>query len=70
MLHRRPGWFTAIPWEAGERLNFSEWTSLQLCRADEVARVIHEGEMPPAVYLPMHPSAQLTAAKKQQLITG
>ena len=52
------------------RLNFSEWTSSQLRRAGEVTRVIQEGEMPPAVYLPMHPSAQLTAAEKQQLITG
>jgi cytochrome c551/c552 len=52
------------------RLNFSEWTSAQLRRAGEVTRVIQEAEMPPAVYLPMHPSAQLSAAEKQQLITG
>ena len=52
------------------RLNFSEWTSAQLRRAGEVTRVIQEGEMPPAIYLPLHPSAQLTAAEKQQLITG
>jgi hypothetical protein len=32
--------------------------------------MIQEGEIPPAIYLPMHPSAQLTAAEKQQLITG
>jgi mono/diheme cytochrome c family protein len=52
------------------RLNFSEWTSAQLRRAGEVTRVIQEGEMPPAIYLPMHPSARLTAAEKQQLSTG
>jgi hypothetical protein len=26
--------------------------------------------MPPVIYLPMHPHAQLTAAGKGQLITG
>ncbi|HEY5158418.1 MAG TPA: heme-binding domain-containing protein [Anaerolineales bacterium] len=52
------------------RLNFSEWTSAQLRRAGEVARVVQESEIPPAIYLPMHPSAQLTTAEKQQLITG
>jgi hypothetical protein len=52
------------------RLNFSEWTSGGQRSAGEVAGMIQEGEMPPAIYLPMHPSAQLTAAEKQQLITG
>jgi hypothetical protein len=52
------------------RLNFSEWTTAQLRRANEVARVVQEGEMPPAIYLPMHPLAVLTSAEKQQLITG
>jgi hypothetical protein len=31
---------------------------------------IQSGNMPPAIYLPMHPSAQLSSAEKQQLITG
>ncbi len=53
-----------------ERLNFSEWSTTQLRRADEVAGVLQEGEMPPAIYLPMHPLAVLTSAEKQQLITG
>ncbi len=52
------------------RLNFSERPSGSQRRAGEVARVIQGGEMPPAIYLPMHPSAQLTAAEKQQLIAG
>jgi hypothetical protein len=51
------------------RLNFSEWNNRQR-GAGELVRVIQEGEMPPAIYLPMHPSAQLTNAEKQQLITG
>ena len=53
-----------------QRLNFSQWTSITQRRTGEIAEVIRGGEMPPAIYLPMHPSAQLTAAEKQQLITG
>ena len=52
------------------RLNFSEYLTGPQRGANEITRVIQEGEMPPAIYLPMHPSAQLTAAEKQQLITG
>ncbi len=52
------------------RLNFSEWTSGSQRGAGEVAEKIQEGEMPPLIYLPMHPNAVLTAAEKQQLITG
>ena len=51
------------------RLNFSEWNNRQR-GAGEIVGIIQEGEMPPAIYLPMHPSAHLTAAEKQQLITG
>jgi len=55
--------------EGRRRLNFSEWTSSQR-GAGEITEKIQEGEMPPAIYLPMHPAARLTAAEKQQLITG
>jgi hypothetical protein len=51
------------------RMNFSEWNT----RSRDVGDIIEEiqsGGMPPAIYLPMHPAAQLTAAEKQQLITG
>ena len=51
------------------RMNFSEWNSRPQS-AGEIAEIIQEGEMPPAIYLPMHPEARLTAAEKQQLITG
>jgi hypothetical protein len=51
------------------RLNFSEWNRPQR-GVGEIVSVIQEGEMPPAIYLPMHPSARLTNAEKQQLITG
>jgi hypothetical protein len=52
------------------RLNFSEWGSGSQRGAGEIVGIIEEGEMPPAIYLPLHPAAQLTAAEKQQLITG
>ena len=52
-----------------QRLNFSEWNNKSR-DVREIAEVIQEGEMPPTIYLPLHPSAQLTAAEKEQLITG
>jgi hypothetical protein len=55
--------------EGRSRLDFSEWNRPQL-GAGEITEIIQEGEMPPAIYLPMHPSARLTNAEKQQLITG
>ena len=55
--------------EGRSRLNFSEWNRPQR-GAGEMVRAIQDGRMPPAIYLPMHPSAQLTSAEKQQLING
>lgn len=51
------------------QLNFSEWNRSQR-GAHEVGEVIGEGEMPPWFYLPLHPSANLTPAEKQALVTG
>jgi len=51
------------------RLNFSEWNNPQR-GAGEITEIIQEGEMPPMIYLPMHPSALLTSAEKQQLVNG
>jgi len=56
--------------EGRSRLNFSEWNSGSQRGAGEVTGKIQEGEMPPLIYLPTHPEARLTAAEKQQLITG
>ena len=53
-----------------QRLNFSEWNTSRQRGAGEVVEKIQEGEMPPAIYLPLHPTARLTAAEKQQLVTG
>ncbi len=54
--------------EGRDRLNFSEWTGWG--NPDEIVEIIREGEMPPAVYLPMHPAARLTAAEREQLAQG
>jgi hypothetical protein len=56
--------------EGRRRMNFSDWNTGFHPSASEIIGNIQEGEMPPAVYLPMHPTAQLSAAEKQQLITG
>ena len=55
--------------EGRSRLNFSEWNRPQR-GAGEMIEAIQSARMPPAIYLPMHPSAQLTSAEKQQLING
>jgi len=53
------------------RLNFSDWNTTRSQREiGDISEVIQGGRMPPAIYLPMHQSAQLTAAEQQQLITG
>ena len=52
-------------------LNFSEWgVSRRGEGTRDVSRQIQSGEMPPAIYLTMHPDAKLTDAEKQQLIQG
>jgi hypothetical protein len=38
--------------------------------ADDMVRNIQRGKMPPLQYFPTHPEANLTAAQKQQLISG
>jgi mono/diheme cytochrome c family protein len=55
--------------EGRRRLNFSEWNRQQRA-ADEAAEAVSEGEMPPWFYLPLHKSANLTAAEKQALVAG
>ncbi len=54
--------------EGRDQLNFSEWTGWG--DPDEIVEIINEGEMPPAIYLPMHPAARLTAAEREQLGQG
>lgn len=54
--------------EGRQKFNVSEWNRPQ--EGDEAAEQVSSGEMPPAIYLPMHPAARLTAAEKEQLIRG
>ena len=55
--------------EGREHLNFSEWDRPQR-HARDAAEEVEEGEMPPAVYLPLHPEARLSAAEKAELVAG
>jgi mono/diheme cytochrome c family protein len=54
--------------EGRQKFNVSEWNRPQ--EGDEAAEQVSKGEMPPAIYLPTHPEARLTAAEKEQLIRG
>jgi len=55
--------------EGREHLNFSEWNR-GYEEAEEASETVLEGEMPPRIYLPLHPAAKLTEAEKQALATG
>lgn len=50
-------------------LNFSQWNQPQR-HAKDVAREVASGDMPLWYYLPLHPSARLSAAEKQQLLAA
>lgn len=54
------------------KLNFSRWNAMkperQAHKLDETREVLEKGEMPPAIYMPMHPEARLTDAEKELLI--
>ena len=56
--------------EGREKLNFSEWIPGRQQESREVGEVVREGEMPPSIYLLMHPTAKLTPAEQTQLIEG
>ena len=57
--------------EGRQQLNFSTWNNGGQGREPEEAiEVIHEGQMPPPVYLLTHPEARLTTAEREALITG
>ena len=53
--------------EGRQKMNFSTGRHLE---GDEMIEQIQKGQMPPAIYVPMHPEANLTAAQKQQLMDG
>ncbi len=54
-----------------EELNFSEWNrSEEEDWIEESVEKIAEGEMPPRMYLLLHPEARLSASEQQELIAG
>lgn len=55
--------------EGREELNYSEW-DLFYDEADESAETVLEGEMPPADYIWLHPSARLSDSERLELISG
>ena len=50
-------------------MNFSDWESKPRS-AEQMVRLIQEGEMPPLTYRLTHPGAQLTPTEKAQLEQG
>lgn len=55
--------------EARQKLNFTDWArSRQESR--DAAEQVRTGEMPLPIYLPLHPSAKLTASEQEELATG
>jgi len=63
-------WLIQADVDRGRRaLNFSAWNGVSR-RVNQVGNQISSGRMPPFYYTPLHPSANLTSAEKQQLITG
>lgn len=63
-------WLVQNDVDGGRRhINFSEWNSPSR-HAKDVADQVSHGDMPPNVYLPMHPEAKLTEAEIKTLIDG
>lgn len=56
--------------EGRSRLNFSDWQGGRRGEPGELGQIVLEGEMPPSIYLIMHPSARLSDAERQTLATG
>jgi hypothetical protein len=55
-----------------KHLNFSEWATYQPERQakkrKEIAEEVGDGEMPMAIYVPLHPEAKLSDADKKLLV--
>lgn len=63
-------WVVELDVLRGRRaMNFSDWGSKPRS-AEQMVRLLQEGEMPPFTYRITHPGAQLTAAEKAQLAQG
>jgi hypothetical protein len=63
-------WLVQHDVDGGRReLNFSEWARGN-DEAEESAEAVLEGEMPLAIYVWLHPSAELSPDEKRQLADG
>jgi len=62
-------WLITLDTVRGRRhFNFSEWGQTRGEGTRQVAEVIREGSMPPAMYVMMHREANLSQSEKQQLV--
>lgn len=63
-------WLIQRDVDIGRRVvNFSEWDR-PYEEAGESAQTVLEGEMPPVMYLPLHPSSRLSPEEKRALVDG
>jgi hypothetical protein len=63
-------WLTQWAVDEGRAaFNVSEWPSGRR-RAADVAASVQKGQMPPEIYLSLHPEARLTVSEQQALIQG
>lgn len=53
-----------------KHFNVSAWGQQGHNEGDEAAEMVEKGEMPMAIYPPLHPEAKLSAAEKADLIKG
>lgn len=56
--------------EGREHFNVSAWGAQKENEADEAAKEVKKGSMPPWFYLPTHPEAKLSDAEKRELMDG
>ena len=54
--------------EGRDQLNFSEWDRRQ--DSDDLVEVVVDGSMPPLAYRLVHPSARLSGAEKELLLSA
>lgn len=52
-----------------DKINYSDWR-VPAKDADRAAQTVRDGEMPQWQYLPLHPTARLNEAEKDELIRG
>ena len=56
--------------EGREHFNVSAWGTQDHNEGEDAADELEEGEMPLAIYMPLHPEAKLNDEERKQLIAG